>query len=119
MQDCRQLRVWQHSHQLTLDIYRITASFPKVERYGLVSQIRRAATSVPSNIAEGCRRGSNPDFARFLQIALGSANEVDYQLLLARDLGYLEEEAYGAIGSSAASVRRMLIALLYKVTPDP
>ena len=119
MQDYRQLRVWQHAHQIALDVYRATASFPKAERYGLTSQIRRAASSVPSNIAEGCGRGSGPDFARFLQIATGSANEVDYQLLLTRDLGFLEEQVYLPLSADTVRVRRMLIALIQRVTPNP
>ncbi|MEP0546078.1 MAG: four helix bundle protein [Rhodothermales bacterium] len=119
MQDYRRLRVWQHAHQLVLDVYGATASFPKAERYGLVSQIRRAAVSVPSNIAEGCGRQSGPDLARFFQIALGSANEVDDQLLLARDLGLLKPERYEPLCVAAASTRRMLIALIQKAVPRP
>ena len=118
MQDFRQLRVWQHAHQLALDVYRATDCFPKAEQYGLTRQVRRAAASVPSNIAEGCGRGSNPDFARFLQIALGSVNEVDYQLLLSRDLGFLSPDDHERLSTSADSIRRMLIVLIRRVTSD-
>ena len=81
MQDFRQLRVWQLAHELTLDVYRITKSFPKDEQYGLTSQLRRCSSSIAANIAEGCGRGSDSEFARFLQIAMGSACEFEYSPL--------------------------------------
>ena len=87
MQHFRNLLVWQKSHEMVLQVYRISRDFPREELYGLTSQLRRAAVSIPSNIAEGCSRGSDADFGRFLIIALGSSSEVEYQLLLARDLG--------------------------------
>ena len=86
MKNFRELKVWEKAHLLTIDIYRITATFPKEEMYGLTSQIRRASSSIPANIAEGCGRGSDNDFRRFLQIAMGSASELEYHLLLAHDL---------------------------------
>ena len=92
MKDFRQLKVWEKSHQLALTIYRITASFPREETYGLASQIRRAASSIPSNIAEGCGRDGDPELARFCIIARGSASELEYQLLLGRDLKLLQPE---------------------------
>ena len=82
MKDYRSLQVWQKSHELTLSVYEVTQSFPNDEKYGLTSQLRRSASSIPSNIAEGCGRGSDADFARCCQIAMGSACEVNYQLLL-------------------------------------
>ena len=88
------LIVWQKSHELTLKIYQITQSFPKDELFGLTSQIRRASISIPSNIVEGKARGSNKDFKRFLLIARGSLEELKYQLLLARDLKYVDELKY-------------------------
>jgi len=91
MSDYRKLEVWAKAHQLTLEIYRATKTFPKDELYGLVSQMHRAASSIPMNIAEGSGRGSNADYARCVQIGLGSMNELEYQLLLARDLGFLTE----------------------------
>jgi four helix bundle protein len=94
MKDFRDLMVWEKSHCLTLDIYGRTASFPKHELYGLTSQIRRCSASLGANIAEGCgKRGSN-EFQRYLQIASGSASELDYHLLLSRDLGFLPEADY-------------------------
>ena len=112
MQNYKNLRVWEDAHALVLEIYNATRSFPNDERYGLTSQIRRAAVSIPSNIAEGTGRGSDADFARFVQFAVGSISEVDYQLLLARDLNYVSTEAYAALNDQLEIVRRMTIALL-------
>jgi four helix bundle protein len=89
MKDFRQLKVWEKSHELALAIYHITAAFPREETYGLASQIRRAASSIPSNIAEGCGRNGDAELARFCIIARGSASELEYQLLLGRDLKLL------------------------------
>ena len=91
MHDFRRLTAWQVGHELALEVYQATASFPPDERFGLTSQMRRSAASVPTNIAEGSGRGSEPDFARFLAIAVGSASELLYQVRLARDLGYLDD----------------------------
>ena len=91
MADFRQLKVWQKAHEITLDVYRITQTFPKAETYGLVSQMRRAAISIGCNIAEGRGRDGDAEFGRFIQIALGSAAELEYQLLVAKDLGYVPE----------------------------
>lgn len=94
MQDFKKLKVWQKAHQLTLAIYETTHAFPRTEQYSLTAQMRRCVVSIPSNIAEGTGRGSKADFARFLQIALGSASELEYQILLARDLGYMSRERH-------------------------
>lgn len=91
MKDFKTLKVWEKSHALTLDIYKISNSFPKEEMFGLTSQIRRAATSIGLNIAEGCGRGTDADFRRFLQIAFGSACEVEYCILLSFDLEYIDK----------------------------
>jgi four helix bundle protein len=115
MQDFRKLKVWEKSHQLTMGVYRATKGFPKEELFALTQQIRRAAMSIPSNIAEGCGRSSNADFARFLWIASGSAKEVDYQLLLARDLSYLTDEDYDDLSGLVGEVMRMLAALIQTV----
>jgi four helix bundle protein len=112
MQDFRNLEVWRRAHQLTLEVYRTTKRFPDDERFGLTSQLRRASSSVEANLAEGSARGSDADFARFIQIAVGSVCEVDCHLLLAKDLGYLETEPYERILVVVQEVRRMLIALL-------
>lgn len=117
MQSFRDLKVWAKAHQLVLDVYRATASFPREELYGLTSQIRRSAVSVPSNIAEGCCR-SQGDFARFIQIAAGSASELEYQLLLAKDLGLLQIATFQALSDQTIEVKRMLAALLSRLTAD-
>ena len=94
MKDFRQLKVWQRAHQLTLDIYKTTASFPRSEAYGLTPQIRRAAVSIPSNLAEGCGRNGDAELARFCSIVSGSASELENQILLARDLQLIRPEYY-------------------------
>lgn len=118
MRSFRELKVWQKSHAITLDLYKATASFPKHELYGLTSQLRRAASSVPQNVAEGCGRGGGLDFARFLQIALGSASETEYHILLASDLGYLESEIARTLEDRVTEVKRMLSSLIQKVRHD-
>ena len=105
MQDFRNLDVWNKAHKITLEIYRLTESFPKSEVFGLSSQVRRAASSIAMNLAEGCGR-TQPEFGRFVQIAFGSACEVDYQLLLARDLGFLPSQSYEAINADVIEVKR-------------
>jgi four helix bundle protein len=108
MQDFRNLMVWQNAHALTLDVYRNTRNFPVEERYGLTSQLRRACASVPANLAEGCARGSDTDFARFINVAAGSASETDYHLLLARDLRYFGDSGYEPLFQQVSEVKRML-----------
>ena len=109
MRDFHKLGIWQRSHQLTLDVYKMSKSFPKDELFGLTSQIRRAASSIPTNIAEGCGRASNKDYAHFLQIAIGSASEVEYELLLAHDLEYINDEAFNKLTSETIAIRKMII----------
>jgi four helix bundle protein len=115
MQDYKNLKVWQKSHHLVLAIYKATAKFPKEELYGLTSQIRRAAASIPANMAEGCARGGDPEFARFLHIAQASASELDYHLLLARDLNYLNKTDYERIANDLTEIRRMLTTFIQKL----
>ncbi len=112
MKDFRDLQVWHKAHDLALDVYRASARFSPDERYGLSSQVRRGAYSIGTNLAEGCGRGSDVDFARFAQIAMGSASEVDYLLLLARDLGELPAEDWDRRSDKASEVKRMLAALI-------
>ncbi len=114
----RQLKVWEKSHRLTLATYRATRSFPTEEKYGLVSQLRRSAASVCANIAEGCGRSGRRDFGRFLQIALGSASEYEYHLLLALDLGFVARSEYGRLESSTIEVKRMLTGLIKRLKSD-
>lgn len=121
MQDFRKLSVWEKAHRLTLRVYETTEQFPRTEMFDLTLQMRRSSSSVPTNIAEGCGRGSNADLARFLQIAMGSASELEYQLILARDLRYMPAETFPGLESDVLEVKRMLTALIARVraTPEP
>jgi four helix bundle protein len=112
LSDYKKLEVWQKAHQLVLKIYKLTLHFPKEELYGLTSQIRRAAISVPANIAEGTGKGSNSELVRYLRIAMGSAKEVEYYLLLGRDLGFIEIPMYQEIEQEAVRIIRMLTGLI-------
>lgn len=112
MRDFHNLQIWKRSHELTKHIYFATKSFPKEELFGLTSQIRRAVSSIPTNIAEGCGRGSNADFARFLQISVGSASEVEYQLLLTHELGYMNIDNYQEFSQEVVEIRKMIIKLM-------
>jgi len=118
VKDFRRLKVWEKVHLLTLDIYRVTAHFPREETYGLTSQMRPCSASMGANIAEGCGKQGNNELHRFLYIASGSASELDYHLLLARDLMYLAEIDYQRIDKKLVEARRMLTALLQKVGAD-
>jgi len=113
--DFRELQVWEKAHRLALGVYEATALFPKEETYGITAQMRRAASSVPMNIAEGCGRLGDAELNRFLHIAAGSARELDYQLLLARDLGMLNIHAYEELLAHVQEVQRMLAALTRKL----
>ena len=115
MQNFRNLQVWRIAHDLVLSAYRVTTAFPREEQFGLISQIRRAAISIPANIAEGCGRGSDADFARHLQIAVGSTDELDYHLLLAAELCYLSSAEHQGLGKQLIAVRRMLIRLAQRL----
>ena len=112
MSDYKKLKVWQESHNFTIDIYNITKNFPNNENYGLTSQIRRSTSSIPTNIAEGCGQLNNGNLVRFLGIAQGSAFETEYQLLLAKDLGYINETEYNNLIKKIKSIIHMLIALI-------
>ena len=118
MKDFRDLKVWERAHRFTLDVYRMTATFPREELFGLTSQMRRCSASIGANIAEGCGKRGNNEFQRFLQIAAGSASELDYHLLLARDLGFLTEHDYRKLASDLSETRKMLTSLLQKVNQD-
>src|SRR5688572_26137165 len=108
MRGFRQLAIWQRSHQLTLAIYKLTRTFPSDERYGVTAQLRRAMSSVPANIAEGCGRDSEPELKRFLDIAHGSASEADYHLHLSADLGYLTVDEYRPFAQELGEIKRMI-----------
>ncbi len=115
MQNFRNLKAWQNSHQLVMKIYSYTHNFPKDEIYGLRSQIRRSSVSISSNIAEGCRRGSDSDFARFIQIAIGSASELEYQVFLAYELNYFTATEYQELNETIEIIKKMLTTLKKKL----
>ncbi len=116
MRDFKELKVWQKAHRLVLEIYRRTAPFPDNERFGLTVQIRRSSASIAANIAEGCGRDTERDFARFLSVAAGSTSEAEYQLLLCRDLGYLNTEDFKELDAQVNDVKRMLNSFIQKLT---
>jgi four helix bundle protein len=115
LKDFHDLNVWKKSHALALAVYKATRNFPKEELYTLTSQLRRAAGSVPANISEGCGRGGDREFGRFLQVAMGSTSELEYHLLLAHDLRYLSDEIFKQLTEDVVEVKRMLASLLGKV----
>ena len=118
MRDFKRLKSWEKAHSLALDVYRATKSFPKEETYGLIAQMRRAAASVPANVAEGYGRKGDAELGRFLSIAAGSACELEYHILLARDLGYLAEPAYLDLNAGTCEVKRMLASFISKLKAD-
>ena len=115
MKDFRKLMVWQEAHQITLELYPITQKFPVEERYGLTSQIRRSSASIGATIAEGCGKGSEVEFCRFLQMSGGSASELAYHLILARDLGYLSAAQFVDLSMRTEAVQKMLASLISKI----
>jgi four helix bundle protein len=115
MQDYRKLKVWEFSHALVLDVYRATDGFPASESSGLTSQLRRSPASIPATIAEGSGRSTSVDFAKFLDIASGSASECEYQPLLAHDLGYVDDASYEGLAARIGEIKRMLGALISRV----
>src|SRR3990172_12562119 len=108
MRDFKKIQVWEKAHQFTLRLYKATSFLQKEEIYGLTSQIRRAAASIPANIAEGCGRDTQAELARFVHIAGGSASELEYHLILAHDLGYIDDKAYPELDSAINEIKRML-----------
>jgi four helix bundle protein len=115
VQDFKNLLVWQKAHAFALKTYRLTKRFPEDERFGLTSQVRRAVVSIEANLAEGCGRGSDQDFARFVQMAMGSATEVECHLLLSHDLGYISADDHAMAASEIQEIKRMLSSLLKSI----
>ncbi len=115
MRNFRELKVWRKSHSLTLAVYEATVAFPKQELYGLTGQVRRSAASVPANIAEGCGRNGDAELARFLQIASGSASELEYHLLLAHELKLLKTPEYETLAREVTEIKRMLTSFIQKL----
>jgi four helix bundle protein len=118
MRDFRKLKVWEKAHQFTLQIYRITKKFPSDERFGLTVQLRRAAASIPTNIAEGCGRGTERELARFMSIAAGSASEVEYQLLLSRHLNYIQDETHKELNQQINEIKKMLNRFIQRLSAN-
>jgi four helix bundle protein len=118
MRDFKQLQVWEKAHHLVIEVYKVTKQFPAEELYDLTSQTRRAAASIPTNIAEGCGRDSEGDFRRFLQISMGSASELEYHFLLAKDLNFFDEKTYLRLEQQILEVKRMLAGFLKKLKTD-
>ncbi|MFN2567561.1 MAG: four helix bundle protein, partial [Gemmatimonadaceae bacterium] len=119
MESFRKLNVWQHAHRLTLDVYRLAATLPDYERFGLATQIRRAAASIPANIAEGCGRrnsqGGNGELIRSLHLAMGSSTELEYHLLLAHDTGMIGGDRHRELADALLIVQRMLARLIVRL----
>ena len=111
MDDFKKLDVWRAAHALTCEVYRKTGTFPKAEAYGLTSQLRRSAASVAANIAEGCGRSGDTEFGRFVRISLGSATELEYHLLLSRDIGLLDDGTHTRLSAQARRIQGMLAGL--------
>lgn len=115
MRDFSKLTIWQRGHQLTLSVYDLTKAFPKEEIFCLTSQMKKSASSIPTNIAEGCGRSTNPQFKHFLDIAAGSATEIQYQLILSKYLGYITESIFNTLSNEAIEIRKMIYAFMEKL----
>ncbi len=119
MKDFRKLNVWQKAHLLTIAVYQESKAFPKDEIFGITSQVRRSSSSIPANIAEGCGRVGDVEFGRFLQIAFGSASELEYYLLLANELKFLNEKQYKNLNTQVCDVKKILTTLIQKLKSRP
>ena len=115
MQDYRQLIAWQKAHEMVKEVYLISSQFPTAELYGMTGQLRRAELSVPTNLAEGASRGTNADFARFVQISLGSSSEVDYLLLISFELGYISHDQHKELAAKIEEMRKVLTGLIKRL----
>lgn len=116
MRNYKELKVWEKAHKLTLVLYKLTESFPSEEKFGVISQIRRASSSIPTNIAEGCGFNSDKQFVRFLSIALGSASEIEYLILLSYELKFIEEEIYNELTQEVIEIKKMLYVFIDKLS---
>jgi len=115
MRDFRSVKVWEKGHKLTLAVYHVTKKFPSDERFGLTSQMRRASSSIPTNIAEGCGRAGDAELARFMQISMGSASELEYLILLAQDLNLIDQHLYLQLQKQTLEVKRMLASFIKRL----
>lgn len=115
MKTHKDLEVWKKAVQLVTQIYEVTKDFPKEESYGLISQIRRSAVSIPSNIAEGAARNSEKEFIQFLYISLGSLSELETELIISKNLGYLKDKKENTLMKQIDSIRKMLSGLIHSI----
>jgi len=115
VKDFRDLKIWEKSHSLALKIYKTTSEFPREEMYGFTSQMRRSCSSIPTNIAEGCGRSRDTELARFLEIAIGSSSELEYQLLLSHDLELINDSDFRSLIAETIEVKKMLISFFRKL----
>jgi len=118
MKNFKDLKVWERSHHLTLSVYKATATYPREELYGLTSQIRRASASIPTNIAEGCGRNTDNELARFLEIAMGSASELEYLLRLSNDLNFLDKAKSDELDTAVIEIKKMLASFIRNIRAD-
>ena len=118
MKDFKDLKVWKRSHDLTLSVYKATATYLREELYGLTSQIRRASASIPTNIAEGCGRNTDNELARFLEIAMGSASELEYLLRLSNDLNFLDKAKSDELDTAVIEIKKMLASFIRNIRAD-
>jgi four helix bundle protein len=118
MKDFRELKVWEKGHRLALKVYSATTKFPKEELYGLTSQMRRSSISIPTNIAEGCGRNRDSELNRFFEIAMGSASELEYLLLLTHDLGFIVKEEFNELTGEITEIKKMLTSFIQKLKAD-
>jgi four helix bundle protein len=118
MRDFHKLKVWERAHQLTLIVYKVTKGFPKEELYGLTNQLRRSCSSIPTNIAEGYGRSGKGETIQFFNIAIGSACELEYQLILAHDLDYIDDNTYTHTTADVIEIRRMLFGFIQKLKTE-
>lgn len=109
------MQVWSKAHQLTLELYRVSRQFPREEIYGITGQLRRAAVSIGANLAESCGRRTSNELARFVRVAMGSASELDYHLLLSRELGFMTGDDFASASATLTEVRKMLTSFLQSV----
>jgi four helix bundle protein len=115
MRNYRDLQVWKKAHDLTLELYRVSQRFPREEMYGITGQLRRAAVSIRANLAEGCGRRTSNELARFVRVAMGSASELDYHILLCRDIGLMSSDDFSISTAKLTEVRKMLTSFLQSV----
>jgi four helix bundle protein len=115
MRNYRDLQVWKKAHDLTLELYRVSQRFPREEMYGITGQLRRAAVSIGANLAEGCGRRTSNELARFVRVAMGSASELDYHILLCRDIGLMSSDDFSISTAKLTEVRKMLTSFLQSV----